>query len=61
MEGEGFLLLLFKELGPELRQSEDLLEINVVLRASTWPLVELVHELDVVCEVVDWLHLELSS
>ena len=49
--------LLLEELGPELRQPEDLLEEDVVLGAGLGPLVELVHKLHVALEVVNWLHL----
>lgn len=53
------MFLLLEELGPEVRQSEDLFEEDVVLGASLWPLVKLVHQLHMACEVVDGLHLQI--
>jgi hypothetical protein len=54
-------VLLLEELGPEVRQSEDLLEEDVVLRAGLGPLIELIHQLDMAGEVVNGLHLLLMK
>jgi hypothetical protein len=51
------MTLLLKELRPEVRQSEYLLEEDVVFGSGLGPLVELVHELNVTVEMVDGLHL----
>ena len=37
---------------------DSLLEEDIVLRAGLRPFVELVHELNVACEMINWLHLE---
>ncbi len=41
----------------KVKQSEDLLEEDVVLRAGLGPLIELIHQLDMAGEVVNGLHL----
>lgn len=51
------MTLLLEELGPEVRQSEDLLEENVVLGAGLRPFVKLREKVHMVSEVIDGLHL----
>ena len=47
--------LLLAELRPEVWKTEHLLEEDVVLGSCAWPLVKLVHYLDVACEVANGL------
>ncbi len=48
--------LLLAELGPEIWETEDLFEEDVVFSACAGPLVELVHDLHVAGEVTDWFN-----
>lgn len=43
---------------PEIRESEDLFEENVVFLSSLWPLIEIVHDLGTTLNVLRWSKLK---
>ena len=43
---------------PEIRQSEDLLEENIVFLSGLWPLVEIVHNLGTALNMLRWSKLK---
>lgn len=55
---ESMSRLLLEEFRPEVWKSENFLEENVVFWSSSWPFVELVHQVNVWLEVVKRLHLK---
>lgn len=54
------LKLLFKELRPELRESEYFFKEYIVFHSSLWPFIEVIHYFNMIPYVVYWFHLAVK-
>ena len=52
---------LLGEIFPEVRKTENLLEENIILHSSLWPLVELVHDVSARSHMLDRSQLKESN